>query len=91
MTNILHIKQIILIQIMLEAYKFAEQDGYIWCNGICGKPGKLSRNNTKHFDQIVVVVWDQSDVGNSYFGYWAGLGLFLLHYIFIMITFPLSF
>ena len=66
----------------MEAYKFAEQDGYIWCNGICGGPGKLYRDNTKHFDQIVVVVWDQSDVGNSYFNGWVALGLLLLHHIF---------
>ena len=63
-------------EIALEAYKFAEQDGYIWCNGICGDDGKLYRDNDKHFDQIVVVVHDQADLGNSDFGYWAGLGLF---------------
>ena len=61
-------------QIAMEAFRLAEEDGYIWCNGICGSDGRLSRD-PNHFDQFVVAVRDKSDVGNTAFGYWAGLGV----------------
>ena len=39
----------------MEAYELAEEDGYIWCSGICGANGKLPVDNDFHFDQIEVI------------------------------------
>ena len=59
----------------MQAYEKAENDGYIWCNGICGRTDKSNPSvASNHYDQFVVLVRDQSHLGNTAFGYWAGLG-----------------
>eukprot|EP01084_Bolivina_argentea_P071872 130574_1 len=59
-----------LNQMHVEAFRLAELDGYIWCKGICGTPGKL-RRNTHHYDQIVVAIHDMSADSSVYAG-WSG-------------------
>ena len=61
-------------QISIESFRFAEIDGFIWCNGVCGYPnGNTLREGSNHFDQILTAVHTQSD--NSQFNGWAGLGV----------------
>ena len=54
---------------LLDGYKFAEQDGYIWCEGICGSPNKIFVDDN-HFDQILSVAHHLDS-----FGGWSGLGI----------------
>lgn len=56
----------------LEGFRLAEEDGYIWCDGICGKAGRL-RKAANHYDHLTVVV--HHDDNNPAHDGWAGLGV----------------